>query len=129
MARRVRLFVEDVDVAEVAVLAIVVEAVANDEGVRDFEAEVVGLDVVDAPGGLVQQGAYLYRQGAHFRKLSGEQLTGGAAVEDVFYYEDVAALDPITEGQGVDYQLAAGGPVIAAYSCSCDNHGLVGMCA
>src|SRR5690349_19366867 len=50
---------EDADAAEVAVLLVVVEAVADDELVGDVEAEVLDVDVDAGRLGLAQQRADL----------------------------------------------------------------------
>src|SRR5688500_12053509 len=49
------------DVRQVAVALVVVESVADDESVRDGEADVVDRDVGKAASRLVQQAADLYR--------------------------------------------------------------------
>ena len=56
-AARVDLGAEHAHEAQVAVELAVVEAVADDELVRDREADVVDRDVDEAPGRLVEQGA------------------------------------------------------------------------
>ncbi len=107
-------FVEDVDVGEVAVVAVVVEAVADDEFIGDFKAEVVGLGEGGSGELFFQQDAGFDFVGTLFIEEGIHGAKGSAGVEDVVDDEDVFAGD--VEGVGVKDAgaLVGGGPARVA---------------
>jgi hypothetical protein len=87
----------EADVGQVAVALGVVHAVADDEEVGDGEADVVGLDVLDAARGLVEQGGDAQGFGVVLKEELAQVGEGEAGVENVFDDEDVFALDGLVE--------------------------------
>lgn len=81
---------EDADVGEVSVVAVVVEAVAHDEFIGDFEAGVVGLDGDASAGGLGEQDAGSDAGGLLFGDGIADELDGLSGVEDVVEDDDMA---------------------------------------
>ena len=91
-------FFEDADIGEVAVEAVVIEAVADDELVGDVEADVFGED-----SGLfgdiefVEQDACADRSGTLFHDRAAEEFEGASGVEDVINDDDMAAREVLGE--------------------------------
>jgi len=98
---------EYADVEEIAVALGVVEAVADDEFVRDLETGVVGVDIGDAAVGLVKEDGDLEIFGFALLEDAEKVFEGHAGVEDVFDDDDGAAVDAGIEIAG-ESDLAAG---------------------
>src|SRR4051794_7007845 len=96
-ARRRRLlsarFCEDGYVRKVAVALAVVETVADDEAVRNLEADIARLELHLAPLGLRQQRADLDRGRVARAEAPQEVLQREPGVDDVLDDEDVTALE------------------------------------
>jgi hypothetical protein len=90
-------FGEEADVVDVAVSLGVVHAVADDELVGNFEANVVGLDGDQAAIGFVEAGGDLQRCRFVLEHESAEITEGESGVEDVFDDDDVLALDGVVD--------------------------------
>ena len=95
---RVDLGAQDAHEPEVAVVLAVVEAVADDELVRDREADVVDRDVDEAPGRLVEQRADPERAGVLAAQVAEQVVERQARVDDVLDDQDVLALDASPTG-------------------------------
>lgn len=92
---------EDADAGEVAVLALVVHAVADDEFVFDFEAYVVGLDGGGAAGLFVEEDDGAEGLGLEVvDEAVAHAGEGEAGVEDVVDEQDVFGLGLEGEGLG-----------------------------
>ena len=102
------LFLQHADVRQVAVTLVVVEAVADDEGVGHLEAGVVRINVRLTARGLVHQRGD--RDGGRLADLeiALEVVQRHARVEDVLDEDDVPALDGLGEVL-VDADRAGGG--------------------
>ncbi len=87
-------FFEGADEGEIAVAAFVIEAVAYDEFITYFEADVICGDVFGAGAALAEEDADFDAGGVAFLEEAffdgGE---GASGVEDVVEKEDVAAFD------------------------------------
>ena len=90
---RVDLRLEDANDAQVPVELAVVEAVADDELVRDREADVVDRDLDEPPGRLVEQRADAQRARVLAAQVADQVVEGEAGVDDVLDDEDVASVD------------------------------------
>ena len=71
----------------------VVEAVADDELVRDREADVVDRDVHEPPGGLVEERADPERARVLAAQVPEQVVERQPGVDDVLDEQDVAAVD------------------------------------
>src|SRR3954452_10280806 len=85
--------VQKADIGEVAVPLGEIEPVADDELVRDLEADVSHRDVDLAAAGLRQQGADLERRGLAGLQVAHQVRERQAGVDDVLDDEHVAAGD------------------------------------
>jgi hypothetical protein len=74
---------EDADVGEVAVAAFVVEAVADDEFIADFEADVIGVHFFGALFVFGEEDAGVDGGCAFFEEALGDGVEGAAGIEDV----------------------------------------------
>ena len=68
---------------QVAVILRAIQTVADDELVRDGEADVIGIDVRSAAFGLVEQGADLQRGRLKLEQMISDELERQAHVDDV----------------------------------------------
>src|SRR5215212_3009845 len=84
---------QDRDVRKIAVALGEVEPVADDEAVRDLEADVPDVDVVLAPLGLGEQRADVERCRLAGLEAAHEVRQRQARVDDVLDHEHVSALD------------------------------------
>ena len=91
------LFREEADVFHVAVALGEVHAVADDELVRNLEANVVGFDRDEAALGFVEAGGDLERGGFVLEHQAAQVAQGETGVEDVFDDDDVLALDGVVD--------------------------------
>ena len=82
---------------QVAILAVVVEAVADDEFVGDFEAGPVGLHGDFVASSLFEQDADFHVGRAEFLQARGEGGKGAAGVENVIDDEDVPTRDRLAD--------------------------------
>ncbi len=90
-------FGEKADVVDVAVVLGKVHTVADDELVRNFEANVVSLDGDETAVRLVETGCDLERRWLVLEHKTAEIAEGEAGVEDVFDDDDVLTLDGIVD--------------------------------
>ena len=102
----------EADVGQVAIALGVVHAVADDEEVGDGEANVVGLDALDAAGGFIEQGGDAQRFGVVLEEELAKEGESEAGVENVFDDEDVLPFDGLVEV--FDELDCAGGAVALA---------------
>src|SRR5687768_2953416 len=75
-------WLQHADVGQVAVALVVVEAVADDEAVRDREAGVVDRDLREPPCGLVEQAADPDRGWVALPQVAQQVIQGEAGVDD-----------------------------------------------
>src|SRR3990170_3083177 len=94
---RVHLGPEHPDEREVAVALPVVEAVSDDEAVRDGEAEVIDRDLHQPAGRLVEERADAQRGGVLPVQVADEVVEREPGVDDVLDDEDVATLNGARE--------------------------------
>src|SRR4051812_24488527 len=96
------------------VLVVVVQAVADDEGVRHLEAEIVRLEDSLLTSPFADQDDRLDREDVQGPKLFDQAREGPSGVKDVVEQKYMPALE-IGEQVGVDAQLArtGDGPAIA----------------
>ena len=99
--------INDADERQVAIEALVVEAVSDNEYGRNREADVVEFDLNLAVSGFVQQGTHL-KGGGRFREdLFDKHLECDAGVHDVLDDEDLPAAQALAERVGhIDGVLA-----------------------
>ena len=81
-----------VDVLVVASHAVVVEPVANDEGIGNLHGAVIYLERSRETFWFLQEGADLHALGAFVEELGQQVVHGVARVDDVFDDDDVAGL-------------------------------------
>ncbi len=100
--------INNADEWQVAIEALVVEAVSHNEYGRYREADVVEFDLNLAVSGLVQQGTHL-KGGGRFREdLFDKHLECDAGVHDVLDDEHLSAAQPLAKRVGhVDCVLAS----------------------
>src|SRR6185312_5834776 len=104
------------DMGQGAVALGVVDAVADDELVRDLEADPTRLHVDLAPRRLVEQGADLDAAGV----AGGEDVEhvpqGAAGVDDVLDHQQVAALDLAAQVlEDANFTAGFGGVAVGRY--------------
>jgi hypothetical protein len=87
----------------VAILVIVVEAIAYDEGIRDDKPTVIGLDRHDLTTDLAKKDGCANRGGTSVLEVLGEGTQGLPRVEDIVEKQDIAAGNVGDEGF-VDHQ-------------------------
>src|ERR1035441_9855739 len=81
------------DIRQVAVALGIVQAVADNEEVGDGEANVVGLDLLQTAGGLVEQRGDTQGFGVLLQKELAQVREGETGVENVLDHEHVLAFD------------------------------------
>src|SRR6188508_1963126 len=86
-------WLQHADVGQIAVALVVVEAVADDEPVRDREADVVDGDLGQPSRGLVEQAADPDRGRVALPEVAQEVVERQAGVDDVLDEDHVASLD------------------------------------
>src|ERR1700683_3488298 len=89
-----RLLLQDADLFQAAITAVVIEAVADDKDVGDLEADPVDFDG-DLALFLVQEDTDLDVLGAEFAQALDGAGEGMAGVEDVIDDDDFAALEGV----------------------------------
>ena len=99
--------IHNADERQVAIEALVVEAVSDNEYGRYREADVVEFDLNLAVGGFVQQGAYLKGGGGFCENLFDKHLERDTGVHDVLDDEHLPAAQALAERVGhIDGVLA-----------------------
>lgn len=84
---------EDADVGEIPVFSFVIEAVADDEFIADFKADVIGFDFLGARFVLGEEHSGVDGGGAFVRETFRDCGEGAPGIEDVIEEEDVHAID------------------------------------
>ena len=92
--------INDADERQVAIEALVVEAVSDNEYGRYRKADVVEFDLDLSMRGLVQEGTYPERGRRFCEDLFDKHLECDAGVHDVLDDEHVAAMQPLAERVG-----------------------------
>src|SRR5918992_652418 len=90
-------WLQHTDVGQVAVALVEVESVADDESVRNREADVVDRDLRQTPCGLVEQAADADRGRIALPQVAQQVVQGEAGVDDVLDNDDVAPLDRLRQ--------------------------------
>src|SRR5581483_3947576 len=80
---------DDADIGQVAIALRIVQAVAHNELIGNFETDVIGLDGLLAPRRLVQQGGYFERAQLPRAKNVLEIGKSQAGVENVLHQNDI----------------------------------------
>src|ERR1035438_5818709 len=107
------------NIGQVPVALGVVHAVADDKEVGNGEAHIIGLDLLDAARGLVEQSGDAESFGALLQEELAQVGKGEASVEDVFDDEYVLALDGLVEI--LDELDRAGGAHALSVTRCCDK--------
>jgi len=89
--------VEDDDFGVVSVVAVVVEAVAHDELIWDFEADIVAFDIDGAWGLLVEHDSQAERCWFLLEDDRFDEGEGLARIEDVVEDDDMLAFEVVWE--------------------------------
>src|ERR1035438_2126443 len=85
------------NIGQIPIALGVVHGVADDKGGGNGEAHIIGLDLLDAARGLVEQSGDAESFGALLQEELAQVGKGEASVEDVFDDEYVLALDGLVE--------------------------------
>ena len=93
----IALRLQNADVGEIAVVICVIEAVADDEFVRDLEAAHVGLVALRVPRRLVEEGDGRDGRGIARAEELAQVLHGEARVDDVLNDDNMAARDVVVQ--------------------------------
>lgn len=107
----VNLRFKDSDIGKVTVVLGIVETVADDEGVGNLKAAVIGGDICFSACGLIQQGSDLKGTGLSDAEPFLDISKSGAAVKDILNDKQVVILDRLVKVKDYTDLTAGNGSV------------------
>lgn len=92
---RINFFFQYADIRQVPIRAVIIQAVADDEGVGNFKAVVIDVDVDLPARRLAQQGSQLDRISAAVFQIGHEIAQRNARIDDILDDEDILSGDVV----------------------------------